>query len=102
MKNNKSNARTIARTETHSAYEEGRWESVKEAQPTHKMWLSSRDGKVRSFAAGDEFNHAIDGEIVPIDELFSNGLMYPLEPNGEAGNVINCRCTFSVMNVEEE
>jgi hypothetical protein len=66
------------------------------------MWLSSRDGKVRSFAAGDEFDHTNDGEIVPIDDLFSNGLMYPLEPNGEAGNVINCRCTFSVMNVEEE
>ena len=94
MKNNKSNARTIARTETHSAYEEGRWEAVKEAKPSHKMWLSSRDSAVRSA-------HQIDGEIQKIDDLFSNGLLYPLEPNGDAGNVINCRCTFSTLFMED-
>jgi len=95
MKNNKSNARTIARTETHGAFEEGRYEGLKSTQPTHKIWLSSRDGTVRP-------EHQIDGETVPFDDVFSNGLLYPLDPNGEAGNVINCRCTWAPVYKDEE
>ena len=87
MKNNKTNARTIARTETHSAFEEGRYEGIKSTNPTSKMWLSSRDGEVRP-------EHQIDGETVKFEDEFSNGLIHPLDPDGEAGNVINCRCTW--------
>lgn len=88
MGQNKKNAKTIARTETHGAYEEGRYESIKETQPPKKMWLESRDDKVRH-------EHKIDGETVGFDEPFSNGLQYPLDPAGDAGNVINCRCTWA-------
>lgn len=44
------------------------------------MWISQRDDRVR-----DE--HAqLDGEIVLLDNQFSNGLDYPQEPN--------CRCAI--------
>ena len=95
MKINKNNARTIARTETHGAYEEGRFEGIKSTDPVGKMWLSSRDGKVRP-------EHQIDGETVKFDESFSNGLDHPLDPNGDAGNVINCRCTWIPIYEEDE
>jgi len=40
-------------------------------------------------------SHAeIDGEIVDIDKEFSNGLMYPADPDGEPAEVYNCRCTM--------
>ena len=83
----KKNARTIARTETHGAYEEGRFEGIKSTNPQKKMWLSSRDGEVRE-------SHMIDGETVPFDEDFSNGLEHPMDPAGSAEDVINCRCTW--------
>lgn len=95
MKINKNNARTIARTETHGAYEEGRFEGIKSTNPTGKMWLSSRDGDVRP-------EHQIDGETVKFEDNFSNGLKHPLDPDGDAGNVINCRCTWIPIYDEEE
>ena len=99
MGTNKKNSRTIARTETHGAYEEGRFEGIKTTNPTGKTWLESRDGKVRTIAEGG-FNHAIDGETVAFDKTFSNGLQFPLDPAGEAGNVINCRCTWAAVYEE--
>ncbi len=36
----------------------------------------------------------VDGEIREIDERFSNGLMFPGDPEGSAGEVINCRCVL--------
>jgi len=36
------------------------------------------------------WRHDIDGEKAKIGEPFSNDLLYPNDPNGEAGNVINC------------
>jgi SPP1 gp7 family putative phage head morphogenesis protein len=83
-------ARTIARTELFGAYNESEWLTLDSADeaPTHKEWISSRDEVVRD-------THQIDGEIVKWDEPFSNGLMYPMDPNGAAADVINCRC---IMN----
>lgn len=34
----------------------------------------------------------MDGETVPIDAKFSNGLRFPRDPDGPADEVINCRC----------
>jgi uncharacterized protein with gpF-like domain len=50
-----------------------------------KEWLSAGDAQVRE-------THAIDGEVIGFDESFSNGLEYPGDPAGDAGEVINCRC----------
>jgi HK97 family phage portal protein len=81
-----SHARTIARTEVHGAYSEARDKSMASTGPTGKKWISARDSRVRD-------SHAyLDGKVVPFDEAFSNGCMFPLDPAGEAAEVINCRC----------
>lgn len=38
---------------------------------------------------------AMDGETVPIDALFSNGMMWPGDPAGGAENNANCECSVS-------
>lgn len=88
MKANKTRARTIARTEVHGAFSEGLWQGTKIAAPKKIMWISSRDERVRD-------SHAdLDGMKVSPGERFPNGLEYPMDPAGDAGEVINCRCTY--------
>ena len=53
-----------------------------------KQWDSTLDARTRD-------SHAqIDGEIKELDEKFSNGLMFPGDPNGAAAEVVNCRCAL--------
>lgn len=85
----KSHARTIARTEVHGAFADGRWQACEELSPTEIEWVSSRDALVR-----DSHAH-LDGKRVPFGERFENGCRYPLDPIGEPGETINCRCTYS-------
>ena len=80
-------ARTIARTEMHGAYGDGRWEAAKDTDPIGKEWIDSRDSDVRE-------SHQIDGETQMFNDPFSNGLGYPGDPDGDAGEVCNCRCKF--------
>jgi SPP1 gp7 family putative phage head morphogenesis protein len=72
-------ARRIARTAGHGAFEAGQVEAFAEAGVEEKRWLSERDARVRPE------HDALDGEQVPVRSVFSNGLAYPSEPN--------CRCT---------
>lgn len=81
-------AQTIARTETARAYNAGRDEAMDQAGVEATEWLSARDEKVRQAP----YDHGIDGQTRPRGEPFSNGLFYPHDPAGAAGNVINCRC----------
>lgn len=83
----RANARTVARTETFSAFSEGRFFGMKEADVQEQEWLTARDDLVR-----DE-HVKLDGERVKIGDPFSNGLQYPLDPTAaDPGEVINCRC----------
>ena len=55
-----------------------------------KEWLSSRDANVRPS------HQTADGQRVGLNETFDVGgtaLMYPGDPAGPPGEVINCRCT---------
>lgn len=52
-----------------------------------KQWDAALDGKTR------DFHRRVDGEIRELDEKFSNSLMFPGDPSGDTGEVINCRCT---------
>jgi hypothetical protein len=98
-------AKLIARTEVHGAANYGSLEAAKQTGvTTKKEWLSAADERTRSFDAGDEWDHAsFDGTTVGNDESFaftsakgqSDSLMYPGDPSGAAGNVINCRCTLA-------
>ena len=55
-----------------------------------KEWLATLDGRTRH-------SHAmLDGEQVDNDKKFSNGCMFPGDPNGPSWEVYNCRCTLIV------
>ena len=90
MRNIRRRARTIARTEVHGAYAHGRHMAIVETKPKAHMWISTHDDVVR------DSHEDMDGQQVPIDEPFvtpsGSELMFPLDPDGEAGEVINCRC----------
>jgi uncharacterized protein with gpF-like domain len=83
----------IARTETHGAANYGANGAAKETGLTiRKEWVSAADERTR------EDHAAADGQIVGIDEMFDVGgesLMYPGDPSGSGGNIINCRCAVS-------
>ena len=54
-----------------------------------KVWITQRDGRVRSAHV------EADGQTVALEEPFKvDGelLRYPRDPAGSAGNTINCRC----------
>jgi len=84
-------AEMIARTETMGSISFGQ-QVVYEAEGVEeKEWLSTPDQDTR------EDHAAANGQVVKINEAFNVGgeeLMYPVDPNGSAGNVINCRCSL--------
>lgn len=87
-----SRAMTISRTETGSASNYGNHQGAVQAEEEfelqmNKEWVDSGDDRVR------EEHEFMNGEIRALNERYSNGLMYPGDPDGEAENVISCRCT---------
>lgn len=98
----------IARTETTRIMGEARNSGFEHAKTrgieVKKKWLATKDGRTR------DSHGSIDGEIVNLNNTFSNGLMYPGDPAGDAAEVINCRCThvadipdidYSKFNISE-
>lgn len=55
-----------------------------------KTWSNSADDRVRDLHLPPP--DGVDGETQPLDKPFSNGLMFPSDPNGPPEEVINCRC----------
>ncbi len=87
-----SRAERIARTETVGAANAGAMQAIKESSAPYKTWITSRDDRVRD-------THAeLEGATIKKDEAFvtSDGetLMFPGDPNGGPGAVINCRCNL--------
>lgn len=89
---NEAAANRNARTMTTSAENSGRMDGMKEAEEKglvyEKQWMATNDDRTR------ESHAEIDGESVPLDETFSNKLQYPGDPEGDPGEVYNCRCTM--------
>lgn len=56
-----------------------------------KRWVATKDARTR------ESHGALDGEVKPWDNPFSNGLMYPGDPSGPGFEVYNCRCTMRTV-----
>ncbi len=85
-------AEMIARTESIGAANEGGFLCGKQAQADGlnvvKDWLAFMDEATRP-------SHILVDTGVPIDEPFTNGLMYPGDPAAEAEEVVNCRCSAS-------
>lgn len=82
-------ALTIARTESTGAVNAGSLIYYQENDVKGKSWSTSGDENVR-----ESHRHCEDQGIVKMDKPFSNGLMYPGDQSGDAGEVINCRCVL--------
>jgi SPP1 gp7 family putative phage head morphogenesis protein len=83
-------AETISRTATLNAYRTAQWSNIQTAisngaidEYVTKVWRTVGDSRVR------DDHRVMEGERRPMDDTFSNGLLYPSE--------WNCRC-----NVEYE
>lgn len=84
----KGSAVRNARTSVTSAENKGRMDMLHNAEGmgivTQKEWVAAIDSHTR------ESHAEINGETVDMDEEFSNGLMYPGDPDGEPAEVYNC------------
>lgn len=96
----------IVRTETTAA---ANWGAIQAGESSgivwEKEWISSNDSRTRR-RPKDQFDHIeMDGAKVPKDENFNvqgDQLAYPGDPNGQPGNVINCRCTVAIVPKRDE
>lgn len=81
-----------ARTAMTGAQNSGRIEMLTRAKgmgiKVKKKWMATLDSRTR------DSHQAMDGEVVDVEEKFSNGLMYPGDMGGKPGEVWNCRCTM--------
>jgi SPP1 gp7 family putative phage head morphogenesis protein len=78
----------VARTELSSSENLGMYESEKELGVEYHKWRTARDERVR------DWHVDMEGQIVRVGDLFSNGLEYPGDRNGPLEEVINCRCSL--------
>jgi len=94
-------AMRIARTETLRALNQGAYLAAEQAANEHgiqleKVWHSALDEFTRQGETADHVK--ANGVTAPWDKHFiisGEALMYPLDPNGSAANIINCRCSHS-------
>ena len=93
MGTTKSRAKLIARQETATALATGQFDMMRAAGAKTKTW-HHRDQRDPRDGTNGKVNHVIlEGETVPIDGVFSNGLRYPRDPDdGRPEQLINCRC----------
>ena len=93
----------ISRTETHNAANYANYSSAKNVGlPMKKRWVSTADDRTRSHHAN------MNGVEVDIDEPFLvtyKGVVYKMQhagdPNGGAGNLINCRCVILYIEPDD-
>ncbi len=85
-------ARTIARTESAGAMSQGNWDQARAMGDLYqsKEWLAFEDDKTR-----ETHTACMAQGRIPFGDRFSNGLDYPLDPAGNAAEVINCRCVLA-------
>lgn len=89
-------ARRTARTMVTGAENRGRLDRYRSLEDEgvimHKIWLATPDGRTR------DWHLSMDGQEVPINEPFIDGLGYELECPGDDGappeTVYNCRCAM--------
>ena len=83
--------RLIAKTEAAGAFSQGSWDQARESDLfVTKEWVTFQDNRVR-----DSHLDCMAQGPIAIDQVFSNGLMYPFQPGAPADEVINCRCVLA-------
>ena len=69
---------------------EGARQNVQRGENVYKTWVVTSSNPRSSHAA-------LDGETVPYDEPFSNGMNWPGDAaNGDAAEVANCQCVLDI------
>lgn len=84
-----------ARTMMTAAQNAGRLDGLNRIQDKtgmqiQKQWMATLDGRTR------HSHRMLDGEIVDLDDEFSNKCKFPGDPSGAPAEVYNCRCTMVV------
>src|SRR5205823_3189317 len=94
-------AETIATTETTVAVNSGRDLAMKAAGVTRKGWQTSHLEHTRATHVSNEvLSDAQNG--IPIEDEWPNGCRFPGDPDGDASEVINCRCFgFAILGEGE-
>lgn len=69
----------------------GMVEAARQTRPQARKRWQVNSGNPRSSHAG------VNGEEVGIDDLFSNGLMWPGSFNGDVDEVANCQCSVVII-----
>ncbi|CAB4170177.1 Bacteriophage/Gene transfer agent portal protein [uncultured Caudovirales phage] len=100
----------IVRTETLTAASIGQSQAMNDAGSVipglKKSWVNAGDDRVRGKKASDGADHvSLQGVILDFDQPFTDPrsgtkMMYPRDTNGEAGDIINCRCSLIYMPPE--
>lgn len=105
----KQRAELIVRTETMKAANAGAMVGAAELGfAVQKEWVSTIDNRTRRIPR-DQYDHLhMNGIRVGFDERFIipstktiDAMLYPGDPAGSAGNVVNCRCTLSFIPIRD-
>ena len=84
-------ARRIAQTEINTTRNYVQYSQLQEDGMEYKIWHAAHDSRTR------KSHLKVDEEIVPINERFSNGLMYPGDKDGPIEEWVNCRCSHAAF-----
>ena len=81
------NARTMVTGAENKGRQDRREEAEKMGIILKKKWIATEDSRTR-------YSHSkLNGETIDADDTFSNGLLYPGDPDGAPAEVYNCLCT---------
>ena len=104
-------AERIARTETTAA---ANYSAVTAGNISgfvmQKQWISALDARTRRTPPSNFDHREMNGKRVGLKEdfefnpksLLADKLSYPGDPKGQAGNVIDCRCTVAVVPARDK
>lgn len=89
----KSRARLIVRTETTRATNYGgMMGAYNNDYEMEKMWNEVKDNRTR---ISHRHGTGVGGQKIDLLDRFTNGLMFPGDPEGSAAEVCNCRCVLT-------
>ena len=89
-------ARTVFNGVVNKAEQDKRDILEKSGKTVLKQWVTTVDERTRT-------SHLeMHGETVPNGDKFSNGLMYPGDPNGTPEQIMNCRCKTKTLVVDRK
>ena len=84
-------SRRIAQTEINTSRNFVNFNQLVDDGIEYKIWHAAHDTRTR------KSHLKVDEEIVPINEKFSNGLMYPGDKSGDIKEWVNCRCSHAAF-----